>query len=198
MTQRKSPESEYPVDCSVVGPRGTHNQWTRAAGTLLILTGLLAWTGCSTETAELRELRERFVLESEPGSATTIADAKAAVQENSQVVFAGRITGVEQEVFSPGEASFVLTEILPDEEGHGGEDHADNCPFCKRKAEQAPRASVQFVDAAGQTFPIDARELFEIGPGDTVVIRGTGELMAEMDLFLVTADGIHVRRSEGG
>ena len=120
----------------------------------------------------------------------------AATKPN--VLFVGRVAADEHETFVPGQASFLVTEILAGEQGHGGKDHADNCPFCKRKAAAAPRAAVQFLDAAGQTLDIDGRKLFGIAPGDTVVIRGTGELQTELDLFLVTADGIYVRPSGAG
>jgi hypothetical protein len=161
-------------------------------------TALFYLAGCSTEDPRLQSLREQFVLRAEPQQPTTIADAKTKVAENPRVEFVGRIAKDEFDAFTPGQASFLVTEILPDEPGHGGKDHAENCPFCKRKAAEAPRAVVHLVDAAGETLKVDARKLFGIESGDTVVIRGTGELMAELDLFVVTADGIYVRRSEGG
>jgi len=159
---------------------------------------VLLLTGCSTEDPELAALRQQFVLAAEPESVSTIDQAQAAAAENSNVTFAGRITGDEHEVFAPRQASFVVTEILPEEDGHTGKDHADNCPFCKRKAAQAPRAAVQFVDSSGAPLAVDARDLFGLQVGDTVVIRGQGEVLAELNLFQVTADGIHVRRSGGG
>jgi hypothetical protein len=108
----------------------------------------------------------------------------------------GRIDTGEHDAFTPGQASFLVKEILPDEHGHADEHHADNCPFCKRKEANAPRAAVQFVDETGQTLAVDARKLFEIEPGDSVVIRGRGEWLADVDLFLVTADGIYMQRRQ--
>lgn len=35
---------------------------------------------------------------------------------------------------------------------------------------------------------------FGIQVGDTVVIRGHGEVLAELDMFQVTADGIYVQQ----
>lgn len=159
---------------------------------------VLLLAGCSAEDPRLATLRQPFVLSAEPESVTTIAEAKAAATENPRVTFVGRISGNDHEVFVPRSASFVVTEILPDEDGHGGKDHADNCPFCKRKAVTAPRAAVQFVDSTGDPLAVDARELFGIQVGDTVVIRGQGEVLAELDMFQVTADGVYVRRNGGG
>jgi hypothetical protein len=94
------------------------------------------------------------------------------------------------EPWDTGKASFLIAE-LPDE-GHGEGHDADNCPFCKRKAAKAPTAIVQFVDAAGQVIPIDARKLFGVDKKDVVVIRGqatAGELRA----MVVTATDMHIR-----
>jgi hypothetical protein len=66
------------------------------------------------------------------------------------------------------------------------------------KAAQAPYAAVQFVDSSGEPLAVDARKLFGIQVGDTVVIRGQGEVLADLDMFQVTADGIYVRRTGGG
>jgi hypothetical protein len=159
----------------------------------LFAAALFCLQGCSTEDPRLQSLREQFVLRAMPRQPTTIADAKAKVAEDPRVEFVGRIAANEYEAFAPGEASFLVTEILPDDHGHDGTQHADNCPFCKRRAAEAPRAAVRFVDAAGETLALDARKLFGIEAGDTVVIRGTGELLAELDVFVVTADGIYPR-----
>ncbi len=164
-------------------------RWLRA-GCALFAAAMFCLPGCSTEDPRLQSLREQFVLRSEPTESTTIADAKAKLAENPHVNFVGRIAADEHQAFTRGRASFLVTEILPDEHGHGGKDHADNCPFCKRKAAEAPRAAVQFVDESGETLAVDARKLFGIEPGDTVVIRGTGELVTELNLLVVTADGI--------
>jgi hypothetical protein len=164
----------------------------------LFVAALFCLAGCSMEDPRLPSLREQFVLRAEPQQPTTIAEAKSKVAESPRVEFVGRIAPDAFD-FSRGKAWFWVTEVIPDEHGHGGNNHAESCPFCKHKAAEVPQAVVEFVDAAGKTLDIDARKLFDIGPGDTVVIRGTGKRMADMnDLFAVTADGIYVRRYKGG
>ena len=169
--------------------------WLRADWRLFV-AALVCLPGCSTKDVRLPSLREQFVLRAEPEQPTSIADAKAKIAENRRVEFVGRIGA--NEYFSPDKATFLVTEILPDEHGHSGNQHADNCPFCKRKAAEAPRAVVQFVDAAGEILAVDACKLFGIEPADTVVIRGTGELIASLNLLVVTADGIYLKQSRGG
>lgn len=165
---------------------------------LVSLAVVLLITGCSAENPRLVKLRQQLVLAVEPESVTTIDAARAEAIENPRVTFVGRITGNEHEVFVPRQASFVVTEILADEVGHGGKDHAENCPFCKQRAANAPRAAVHFVDSSGELLAVDARELFGIRVGDTVVIRGQGEVPTELDMLQVTADGIYIRRTGGG
>ena len=177
------PRSHRLKDCSTVS---------------MLAASVLLLAGCSQEDPQLAALRERLLLTLEPAAATTIADAKAAAAENPDVLFVARIAQDEHEAFVPGRAAFLVTEILADEAGHGGKDHADNCPFCSRKAAEAPQAAVQFLGESGQPLAVDARKLFGIRPGDTVVIRGQGEVLAELDMFQVAADGIYVRRTGGG
>ena len=172
-------------------------RWLRVA-CVLSAAALFCLPGCSTEDPLLQSLREKSVLRAEPTAPTTITDAKARLSENPNVEFVGRIAADESAAFTPGKATFVVTEILPGESGHGGKHHADNCPFCKRKAAEAPRAAVQFVDAQGEALAVDARKLFGIGAGDTVVVRGSGQLVKKLELFIVTADGVYLRRSGGG
>jgi len=159
---------------------------------------VLSLAGCAQEDPQLVALREQLLLTAEPAEATTISEAKAGASENPRVVFVARVTGDEREAFVPGHAAFVVTEILADDDGHGGKDHADNCPFCQRKSATAPRAAVQFVDESGQPLAVDSLKLFGIRSGDAVVICGKGELLAELDMFQVTADGVYVRRNGGG
>ncbi len=123
------------------------------------------------------------------GETATGPDLAPPVAES--VVIVGRIFAGDMEPWDTGKASFLIAE-LPDE-GHGEGHDADNCPFCKRKAAKAPTAIVQFVDAAGQVIPIDARKLFGVDKKDVVVIRGqaaAGELRA----MVITATDMHIRR----
>ena len=47
------------------------------------------------------------------------------------------------------------------------------------------------------TFTIDARKLFDVAPGDEVVIRGTGTVIDDLNLFQVKAEAMHVRSTGG-
>lgn len=166
------------------------------AVTSLAATALL-FAGCSAEDARVAELRQRLLLPSEPESASTIAAAKEAVAEHAEVSIVARVGHDEFEAFVPDQAAFLVTEILPEEEGHRGKDHAANCPFCKRKAANVPRAAVQFLDESGSPLAFDARKLFGIRPSDVVVVRGMGKVHDELDMFQITADAIYVRPPGG-
>lgn len=149
--------------------------------------------GCAAEDPQVVTLRQRFLLPEEPTASTSVSDARDAAAEDPDVLFVARVAYDEHEAFVPGRAVLFVSEILPEQEGHGGKDHVDNCPFCKRKAAKAPRAAVQFVDESGEPLAVDARELFNVQPGDTVVVRGKGEVLPEANMLQVEADGIYVR-----
>jgi len=195
----ESSEQNVPVPLSSNGFRlglKRHRDWQASAAVVGLAVVMLGLLGCSYEDPEHTALRRQFLLDEEPDSPTTIAEAKSAASENPNVSFVGRIAYDEDEAFVPGQAVFVVTEILPGEHDHGGKQHADNCPFCKRKAAKAPRAAVQVVGDSGEPLDVDARELFGMQTGDTVVVRGQGQVLAPLDLFQVTADGIYLRRSK--
>jgi hypothetical protein len=167
--------------------------WVQAG--LLASALSIGLAGCGREDAGVAALRARYVLNAAPSGATTIAEAKAGVGKRPAVVFTGQVGAGRHETFEAGKAAFLVSEIVPNDHRHGASHDADSCPFCKRKAAQAAVAAVQFLDPSGQVVPVDARKLFGIKPGDTVVVRGRGELVAELDLFRVTADGIYVAES---
>ncbi len=157
------------------------------------LTLLALSTGCNREEAQIAALREQLMLPQEPADTTTVSEGKAATPTDPDVVVVGRILDDESEAFVPGQAIFLIAEVLPGREGHSGKEHIDNCPFCQRRAAKAPRATVQCVDDSGKPLDVDARQLFAVQPGDTVVVRGKGEVQTDLDTFQVTAEGIYVR-----
>lgn len=165
-------------------------------------TGLLAMlvalpAGCTKEDPQIAALRQQYLLTAEPAGATTIAEAKAAAAEKPDVLFVAQLDEDDQAASLPGQAAILVTEVLPKHAGHGDKNHAENCPFCKRRAAEAPRAAVQWVDASGDPLTVDARKLFGIGPGATVVVRGRGTVLPELGMFHVTATGIYVRSTGG-
>ena len=153
----------------------------------------LLCAGCEANDTQHAELREKFVLSEEPAGATTIKAAKEAVAEKPSITLIGQVGLGDQGVFVPGKASFLVTEVPADDHAKNANHDASNCPFCKRKAAKAPRASGHFVAEAGKTIAIDSRPLCNLKPGDTVIIRGQGKRIAELDQFHVTADAIYVR-----
>lgn len=139
--------------------------------------------------------RGRLLLAAEPAGALSLTAAKEQLAAGPKpVVIVGRIGGRGMDPFVKGKASFSLVEI-PD--GHAAKPghKAEDCPFCKRRAANAPLAAVQFVGSDGSELPIDARTLFGVKEGQDVVIRGSGNFDPALGIPVIqlTADGIHVR-----
>lgn len=173
-------------------------KWTTAFyAASLGICGLLV--GCdSSSGVSLDQQRESLVLNEEPAGALTPTEVKdesvdGDVSGASQVVLAGRIHAGDIDPFQAGQAAFMLTQ-LPDE-GHGADDpdHADNCPFCKRRLEKAPKAIVQFKDAKGDVIKVDAKELFNVAKGDSVVVRGMATYQETTNTLSVDATALFKR-----
>jgi hypothetical protein len=134
-----------------------------------------------------------FILSSEPDGAITPTEAMESHHDHGPITLVGRIDAGEFEPFEPGQASFMLSE-LPDADHAGGDpDHADNCPFCKRKLEKAPKVVVKLLTPTGEVMPVDARNLLGISKGDIVVVRGNGQYSEAINLVEITADGVFRR-----
>lgn len=174
----------------------------------------LAISGCGqpSQDPQVLAIRDQYVVADEPAGALTLTqlaqrleapaaqadpeaeagettEAAAATPESAVVV--GRIFAGDLEPWEPGKASFLLAELPA--EGHGDNHDADNCPFCKRRAAQAPTAIVQFLDERGQVIGHDARQLFDVQKNDVVTVRGQA-VRGELNTLVLTAEAIHVRR----
>src|SRR5690606_32144511 len=174
----------------------------------------LAISGCSqpSQGPEALAFRDRYVAAGGPAGAVTRSelaqqlDAPAAQTDHEAdasetsppaaatpepAVVVGRIYAGELEPWDAGKASFLLAELPA--EGHGAGHDADNCPFCKRRAAQAPTAIVQFLDDRGQVIEHDARQLFDLKKNDVVTVSGQA-IRGELNTLVLTAEAIHVHR----
>ncbi len=158
----------------------------------VLLLGVVTLVGCAPKTTgsssdDLDPQRSvKYILKSEPADPKTPTEVKETVTEPTLLAIAGRIDAGDIEPFQDGIATFVLSQ-LPDSSHAGGDaNHADNCPFCKRKLKNAPKAVVQFVDSGGEVLPIDARKLFGLAKGDVVVVQGTASIWSRSTRFRST------------
>ncbi len=161
---------------------------------LAVLAASLA--GCTARDARTEALRKQFVLVEEPPGASTIADSREQVGSDGQVVVLGRISGGDVEPWADGQASFMIAEALPADDGHARADGHDptTCPFCRRRAEKAnATALVQFNDEQGKLLAIDARKLLGVAKDQTVVVQGQGHVN-DLGVLVIAATGIHLRK----
>lgn len=120
-----------------------------------------------------------------PPQATAAPDPDA---ETIAVSVVGRIFAGDLEPWENGQASFLLAELPA--EGHGEGHDADNCPFCKRRAANAPTAIVRFVGEDGEVLPHDVRQLFGVEKNSVVTVRGVAA-RGELNTLVITADGLY-------
>ena len=141
------------------------------------------------------------------GPSATASDAvhHGDVKE-ADVVLVGVVGGVPNPFtqtqpdfpFAKHEAVFFLAdpEAVAQLEEHGHE-HApgEECAFCAAHAADAATlvAAVRFLDANGKPYRADARALFGLQAGDTVVVTGKARA-ATKELMSIDATGLYVRR----
>ncbi|TWT99879.1 hypothetical protein Pla108_08220 [Botrimarina colliarenosi] len=167
------------------------------------------------DPAAVKTLRETFVLSDEPAAAVTPlawreaqeADQEAEESPSDRVVLTGMVGGMpnpwgaENELEFPwkaGEATFFLVDPATAEEfsSHATEEgieHAEDCPFCSREAatKTTSIAVVTFpsTDDPSKPAAVDARDLFGLKEGDTVVVQGIASVKG--GVLMVAADGLY-------
>lgn len=119
------------------------------------------------------------------------AEIEVTSEPARPVLLVGRINAGEFDPFADDEATFVLSE-MPDE-AHAGDDpdHPDNCPFCKKKLENAPKAIVR-LEADDQTvLPISADQLLGLSTNDVVVVQGQARYDETLNSVLINAEKVY-------
>src|SRR5688500_1528406 len=98
----------------------------------LLLCPITALIGCGPAgvSPEVAQQRERYLLSEEPSGAVGVLDVREAESLPELVTLVGKIGGTTSP-WSPGQASFVITDPSAAAEGH--DDCGDDCPFCKHK-----------------------------------------------------------------
>ena len=179
----------------------------RAAGTALLV--VVVGSGCRQSAGPNRDVGgaagAQYLLEAEPAAAQSVVDVRALLDEKkapADVVVVGRISGLGQPTWDPERAAFMVADLslageadaAKDEHDETPKHDAEACPFCrvKKKKELAGLALVQVVDADGSIPSVDARQLLGLQDGQTVVVRGQGEI-DKLGTFVVRSNGIYVR-----
>jgi len=159
--------------------------------------------GCNESLdPEVLASRSKVLLSAAPEGPQSIAVAKELAQSQSElsasesspreVTLVGRIEGGDFDPFDKEIAAFMLSELPAgnhdDEEGHD----ADNCPFCKRRAANAPKAHVVLVDENANPISYPAPYLLDLERGDQVIVQGNAHWNDELNLLEVKSSGIYI------
>ncbi|WP_404310563.1 hypothetical protein [Neorhodopirellula lusitana] len=168
----------------------------------LAISGLsVCFTGCpqsgpptgQTSASESRQLKvSPYRLETSPDGAISLTEASENLgDETKAVTLVGKIDAGEFSAFEPDQATFMLSELPADGHGNDDPDHEDNCPFCKRRAANAPKAIIQIVDADGKIVPTDAQTLLGLQKGDRVIAVGNASYDATVNAITVQCQKIY-------
>lgn len=166
----------------------------RSVTCLLATLWCVAVSGCyEAGDAELTALQQRLLLETAPSAAMSITEAKDSAAATTSVTLIGRIDAGDFDPFDRQVAAFILSEAPTEHERSAGHD-VDNCPFCKRRAANAPKAHVVMVDESDESIPHPAPELLGLKRGDQVIVRGQGTWNADLNVLEVKSTGIYLDR----
>jgi hypothetical protein len=150
--------------------------------------------GPATASPEAEAARAKYLLTNEPAGAASVVDARKDAENDEEVVVVGRIGG-EVDPWVKGVAAFLIADTSLKA---CNELEDDACPypwdFCCEDPEELNRKkiAVRVVDEAGETVPIDARELLGVQELSTVVVRGKAVRDEQGNLTLL-ATGVFVR-----
>jgi hypothetical protein len=162
-----------------------------AAAFLLFIIPAIGGCGKSIDP-QIAVLRSKILVAQEPSSAITLTEAKDLLTEENDVVLIGKIGSGALDPFEKGKAIFVLSEA-PEDHGKDASHDASECPFCRRKAELAPIAQIEFQNPSGATLPFSVPELLGLKNGQIVVVHGKGKYDKESDMLLIQADQLFVK-----
>jgi hypothetical protein len=126
--------------------------------------------------------------------------------ETKEVAMVGQIGGLANPweetqpefPFSTNFAVFFLADPQAvAENAEAGHVHApgEECAFCAAHAEENSEqfAMIRLLDDKGKIIPIDVREMFDLTDNDTVVVKGSAQIV-EGGMLVVKATGIYVRK----
>lgn len=159
----------------------------------LAVASLALGIGCSKGVdPAIVELRKSILLNSEPAKSITLTEAKEALADENDVVLIGKIGTGQLDPFEKRKAAFVLSEA-PEDHGDAGHDAGD-CPFCKRRMEEAPIAQIEFIDEKGQVLPYSVPDLLGVKNGQIVSIVGRGRYDKETDTLQIAGRSLYIKR----
>lgn len=167
-------------------------QRNSAVASFVLITGLFTHGCGKTIDPKVLQLRNALTAKVEPKDSISLTDAKTVLAEEADVVLLGRVGSGDLDPFEKGKAMFVLSEA-PEDHGDGKGHDGSECPFCKRKADEAPLAQIEFKDSSGAPITFAANELFGLRKGQIVVVQGRGRYEKDTDTLLIQGTGIFVR-----
>lgn len=188
----------------------------RIAPTLILSAATIF--GCTNadspvDPARIARQREKFLSAKEPANPVTVAEVRATIEKSEDpkapvpVVLVGQVGGVPNPLeetqpdfpWRADEATFYLVDQtvakeITDHLAAAGPDHTD-CPFCARRIAKSvdSMASVNFNNHKGKPVSIGAQVLFDLKPGDVVMVEGNASLLVGK-MLVVDARKIYVKR----
>ena len=156
-----------------------------------IAVGVVLCVGCGESLApEIEAARSKLLLSTAPEAPQSIAVAKESAVAQTELTLVGRIDAGEFDPFDKNMAAFMLSELPSGDHDQAAGHDADNCPFCKRRAANAPKAHVVLVNEQANPVSTPAPKLLGVASGDQVIVQGSGRWNPELNVLELKATGI--------
>jgi hypothetical protein len=94
------------------------------------------------------------------------------------------------DTFDAKSSEFLVSEIPEGEKASDPLHDPSTCPFCRKKAENAPTVVVRMLDSKGKTFPGSAEQIFDLKRGMHIVVKGSGVFDSELNTLTINATGL--------
>ncbi len=160
----------------------------------LCLFAICLSAGCG-EPGAVVETPSAYRLDAAPaGPAVSISEAAERLSDSAEpqsITLVGRIGPEASVAFDPQSSMFLINELPPP--GHDDPGHADNCPFCKRRAASAPHAMVRLIDADGVILVGPADRAAGLNPGDVIEVTGPASYDPALSTVTIDAPAVYVR-----
>jgi len=159
----------------------------------LAFVGCLALAGC--DGSAVSDAGSAYLTSTAPDDPKSIAETVESLTAEEPIEMENAVVGIvyagESSPFQADGAAFIMSELPDPEHGDGTIEHLDNCPFCKRRAEKATKAMVEFRDPDGKLLKTGADSLLAIQEGDQVIVSGKCVFEENLNLLVIEAASIH-------
>ncbi|MCU0711618.1 MAG: hypothetical protein MUC43_06130 [Pirellula sp.] len=161
-------------------------KWITALGLCICLGAL----GCSNADSLSKAARTSTQLTLGSETPLTLEQAMQQCATLESFLVSLKVGAGKGDTFDAKSTEFLVSEIPDGEKATDPLHDPSTCPFCRKKAENAPTVVVRMLDSKGKTFPGSAEQIFDLKRGMHIVVKGSGVFDPELNTLTINATGL--------